>query len=196
MTEPTTSENPNSAPRRCGHSRRGIVPMIAVALIGLGAGVFATKAVSHGSHWGFQHHHGGGFMRVGAMMGPMDAAEAEERAGRMARHLAVEIDASGDQTDKLTAIAKSTAKDLLPLREKVREARKQGLDLIGAASLDRSAIEKLRADQMANMEAVSKRLAQALADAGEVMTPEQRKQLAERIQTMRDRHGWGSWRRG
>lgn len=195
MTEQTTSDTPNSGPRRCCGRRRRVVPMIAVALIGLGAGVFATKAISHGVPWG-QHHYAGGFMRIGGMAGPMDPAEAEDRAGRMARHLAVEIDATREQTDKLSAIAKAAAKDLLPLREKIGDARKQGLDILGQANLDRDAIEKLRAEQMANFEAVSKRLTQALGDAGEVMTPEQRKTLAARIEKLRERHGWGPWRRG
>lgn len=194
MTEPASPDKPTTSQPCCPRRRGRLMPMIMVALLGIGAGVFASKAMSHGAPWGFHHHHAGGFMRVGGMMGPLDAADVEDRAGRMARHLAVEIDASKEQTDKLSGIAKAAAKDMLPLREKIAEARKQGLDLMGGASIDRMAMEKLRAEQMANIEAVSKRLTQALADAGEVMTPEQRKKLAERVQKMRERHGW--WRRG
>lgn len=194
MTEPAIPGTPEPSSARCSRPRRAVLPMLAVALVGIGAGVFATKAISHGAMWGGHHHFGAGFMRTGGMMGAIDPAEAEDRAGRMARHLSVEVDATPEQTDKLAVIAKAAVKDLLPLRDRIREARKQGLDLLGQPAMDRMAIEKLRAEQMANMEAVSKRVAQALADAGEVLSPEQRKKLAERIEKARERHGW--WRRG
>ncbi len=194
MTEPANPGTSEPASTRCNRPRRAVLPMLAVALVGIGVGVFATKAVSHGAMWGGHHQFGAGFMRTGGMMGAIDPAEAEERAGRMARHLAVEVDATKEQTDKLAVIAKAAVKDLVPLRERIREARKQGIDLLGQPTVDRMAIEKLRAEQMANMESVSKRVAQALADAGEVLSPEQRKKLAERIEKARERHGW--WRRG
>jgi len=51
----------------------------------------------------------------------------------------------------------------------------------------RQAIERLRAAQMQLAEAGSKRLAEALADAAEVLTPAQRTLLAERIAHRRRR---------
>jgi Spy/CpxP family protein refolding chaperone len=53
--------------------------------------------------------------------------------------------------------------------------------LLSAATIDRAAIEALRAEQVALADATSKRLAQALADTADVLTPEQRVKLAERV---------------
>ena len=48
-----------------------------------------------------------------------------------------------------------------------------------APTIDRTAIERLRAEQIALAETASKRIAQALADAAEVLNPEQRKKVAD-----------------
>jgi Spy/CpxP family protein refolding chaperone len=136
-----------------------------------GAGI---KAWAHGGHRGW--HGGEGF--------------SEERVESMVKHFGVEVDATPEQKAKLTEIATSAAKDLQPLRQKAREARKQAMELLAAPAVDRGAIERLRSEQMQAADAASKRLTQALADVAEVLTPEQRKQLAERMQKRRGwRHG-------
>lgn len=130
-----------------------------------------------------------------AMGGPIDPAKVQERADRMVRHMAVDLDASADQQAKLQAIVKSALTDLLPLHEKAQAARRQGRDLLTQATIDRAALEKLRADQIASMDAGSKRLTQALADAAEVLTPDQRRKLNDMLESHRG-HGWGFWRHG
>jgi Spy/CpxP family protein refolding chaperone len=146
---------------------------IATLIGGLAAGAGVT-AWAHGGHRGWQG--GEGF--------------SEERIERMVKHFGVEVDATAEQKAKLTEIATAAAKDLQPLREKVREARKQAMELLAAPAVDRNAIERLRSEQMQAADAASKRLTQALADVAEVLTPEQRKQLAERMQKRRgSRHG-------
>ncbi|WP_129608152.1 Spy/CpxP family protein refolding chaperone, partial [Rhodoplanes serenus] len=110
-----------------------------------------------------------------------DPAQAEQRADRMVRHLAVELDASTEQQEKLRTIVRAAVKDVLPVREKMRAARGQARDLLLAQTVDRAGIEKLRAEQMALADATSKRVAQALGDAAEVLTPEQRRKLEDRM---------------
>jgi protein CpxP len=126
--------------------------------------------------------------------GPMDPAAMDQHIERMIKHLAVEVDATPEQQQKLGVIAKQAAKDLAPLREQHREARKQAIELFTAPRVDRAALEKLRAGHLAQAESASRRLTQALADAADVLTPEQRKQLAQHIERRRH-HGW-HWQRG
>ncbi len=117
----------------------------------------------------------------------------EAHADRMIRHLAIEIDATAEQQDKLRTIVRSAVKDLLPVREKVLAARAIARELLTQQTIDRTAIEKLRADQIAVHDAASKRLVQAVADAAEVLTPEQRRKINGMLPP---RRGFGGWGRG
>jgi Spy/CpxP family protein refolding chaperone len=153
-----------------------------ITLAGLAGGVgalFGGRAIAQG-RWGGHHH------------GPMDPARMEERIEKMVKHLGVEVDATPEQQQKLTAIAKSAAKDLAPLRGQAMETRKQAMELLSAPSIDRAAIEKLRVSKLQHADAASRRITQAFADAAEVLTPEQRKKLAEHAGRMRGhRRPWG-----
>jgi Spy/CpxP family protein refolding chaperone len=142
-------------------------------LAGLGLGAFARGRGGYGA--------------------PLDPAQLDERLDWMLKHLYVEIDATEAQQQKLDPIVRSAAKDLLPLRRRLREARLQAMDLFTRDHVDRAAFEKLRAEQMELADRASKRLTEALADAAEVLTPLQRKQLAERFRHLRGRrwHGRG-----
>jgi len=138
---------------------------------------------------------GPGFWRGGPAS--FDPARLEARADRMVRHAAVELGANADQQEKLSTIVKAALKDILPVREKLLAARKQGRELLTADNIDRAALEKLRAEQIATHDAASKRLVQALADAAEVLTPEQRKKLDTMIAERRQGRGWGQgWNMG
>ena len=111
----------------------------------------------------------------------------------MIRHIAVEVDATAEQQEKLRGIVKNAVKDMLPMREKIFAARQQARDLLFGQSVDRAAIEKLRSEQIGTVDALSKRLTQALADAAEVLTPEQRRKLEGLLPPV---GGWRGWWRG
>src|SRR5205807_2900196 len=122
--------------------------------------------------------------------GPARSRAGDEHVDRMLKHLYVEIDATEEQKQKLAPIVKQAAKDLLPLRERIREARGKALELLTQDSVDRTAIEALRAEHLQLAEQASRRVAQSLADAAEVLTPAQRKELAARVEKHRGwRHG-------
>lgn len=112
--------------------------------------------------------------------GPIDPAQMEQHLDRMLRHMYVEIDATDAQKQKLEPIVKQAAKELAPLRDQVREARREGIKLLSADTIDRGAIERFRAQQIGATDAASRRFTQALADVAEVLTPEQRRKLAAR----------------
>ena len=124
---------------------------------------------------------------------PLDPANVERHVERVMKHLAVEADATAEQQAKLVGIAKAAVNDLLPLREKLQANRAKAFDLFTAATVDRAAIERLRSEQLALAETASKRIAQALGDAAEILTPEQRRTFVDRISQF---GGWHRWRRG
>jgi Spy/CpxP family protein refolding chaperone len=189
MTDPSNNVDPIPVDdRRRGRGRTAIY----VALIALAAGltgVFATAAFSGGYGPGFGGWHGRGFM-----LGNMDPAQIEDRADRMVRHLAIEVDATAEQQERLRAVVKAAVKDLLPMGEQARAARVRGRELFTQSTVDIPAIETFRAEQVALADAASKRITKALADAATILTADQRRKLGDLV---RPHPGfWRGWHRG
>lgn len=190
MEQPVTTRNACARGQR-GHGRK-VVGALAFALIAGAAGGFASKAFAHGPmggpFGGPGMMFGGGFGH-GFGDGQFDPARADARIERMMKHLAVELDATPDQTQRLTAIAKQAARDLAPLRQQGADLRKQAAALFSSTVVDRAALERLRTDQIRIADESSKRMTQAFADSSEVLTPEQRKKLADRMQQAGEKRG-------
>jgi len=172
----TTSSSPNPPPSRTCRGRRGVfvLALLAVAVVAGLTGNMLSTAFGQGFAW---HHFG---MRDGGMFGgPLTPAQIEDRIDRMTKHMAIELDASADQQAKIAGIAKAAVNDLRPLHEKALATRGQVVALLTAPTIDRSAVERLRADQIGLVETASKRIVQAVADASEVLNPEQRRKIAD-----------------
>ena len=167
-----TPQNITPPPRR-----RGIRPAWVVVLV---AAAGLTGAVATASSQGFGHGFGHFSHGHGGMMG-FDPAQAEERAERMVRHLAIELDATNEQADKLRVIVRSAVRDIVPMRDKALATRTQARVLLTEPTINRAEIERLRTEQVALVDTFSKRVAQALGDAGEVLNPEQRRKLASHL---------------
>lgn len=129
------------------------------------------------------------------MGGPLTPAQIDDRIDRITRHVAIELDATPDQQAKIASIAKSAVADLRPLREKAQAARSEAIALLTSPSIDRSAVERLRADEVGLADTASKRIAQALADAFDVLSPDQRRKVANWADFF-DNGPWARWRRG
>ena len=167
--------NPSAAPPTPQPAPRRRWPIIAtVALAAALTGAAASHALSqqgfgHGP-WGHSGFMGGG----GFAHGRFDPARTEDRPDR--------------------AITKDAVKDLIPMREKAVAARERAHTLLTQPSVDRAAIESFRAEQVALADAASKRITQALGDAAEVLTPEQRRKIDEHLTARRA--FWQRWHRG
>src|SRR5213083_970249 len=173
--QPSTSGEEN--PRRRFFRRAAIATVVAGLASGIGLKVFAQG----GGH--------GGWYRGGFMGAPLDPATLDEHLDRMLRHLYVEIDATDAQKQQLAPVVKAAAADLLPLHAKIHDTRRQAVALLSQASVDRAALENLRDEKIKLVEQGSRRLTQALADVADVLTPEQKRQLAEHVGRWRGRHG-------
>jgi Spy/CpxP family protein refolding chaperone len=178
--------NPTSRPRKAGSRRRSIY--VAVAIVGVAVvGSFASASFSQVLRHrlvtipdrtvaaSFDGRFGTGF---GQPFGLDWRSSIMNGADRFIRHVAVEIDATAEQQDKLQSIVHAAVKDVLPMREKVQASEGTGRELLTQQTIDRAALEKLRADQIALHEAASRRLIQAIADAAEALTPEQRRKIS------------------
>ena len=109
------------------------------------------------------------------------AGDAQQWSERRIERLVQAVGGTPEQKAKLTQLASSAMQDMQPLREQHRAARKKGMALLAAPTVDRSALEQLRAQQMGLADSMSKRLLQHLADAADVLTPAQRSNLVERM---------------
>src|SRR6266446_10251493 len=163
-----------SADYRRGRRGTFLIALVAVALVAGVTGNMLSKAFGQGDSW-----HRIGWHDGGVFGGPLSPAQVDDRIERMTKHLAIEIDATADQQAKVANIAKAAVTDLRPLREKAQAARAQAITLLTAPTIDRTAIEHLRTEQIGLAETASKRIAQALSDAAEVLSPEQRRKVAE-----------------
>jgi Spy/CpxP family protein refolding chaperone len=95
------------------------------------------------------------------------------------------VDATTEQRKKITAIVERAADDVFALREKHLEGRKQIGEALAAATIDTAKIDALRAEQMKLADTASQRITAALVEAAQVLTPEQRADLAKRIEQRR-----------
>jgi protein CpxP len=152
-----------------------------------GPGLFGMGGEGRGGQHFHDHGHGHGPGRGG--VGPMSPERAQARAERMAQRLVRSVDGTAEQKEKISAIAKAAATDLVELRKQGGDLRRQGMELLKAPTIDRDAIEALRSRQMAVADALSKRMSSALTETAEALTPEQRVKLAERMQSHRPRRG-------
>jgi periplasmic protein CpxP/Spy len=164
----------------------------------------STSTPSHGKRRTFQA------LAAAATLGLLGSAVAQgmpKREGhgdmtamaeRRIDQLIKMIGGTPEQKTKLLALAQAAMADMKPMREQLMAARKRGMELLSAASIDRGAIDKLRGEQVQLMDGMSRRMSAHMMDAAEVLTPAQRTQVAEKMKSRGEggRGGWGGHRGG
>jgi Spy/CpxP family protein refolding chaperone len=175
-------------------SRRKVIALATGTALAIGGG-FGVQALANSQTYGhmklFAGSYGGGHGGHHKGFADYSDADIEAHIERMVKHVAIEIDATQAQQEKITALVTAVATDLKPVRDRMRATGKEVHDLLLADTIDRTALETLRAERLAEAERISKNLVGALADVAEVLSPEQRKLLDERIKQFRSmRRGW------
>lgn|GEM_PF-1248657 len=117
-------------------------------------------------------------------------AEIEERVTRLVRHAGIEIDATPEQEAQIIALLTPAIIDMRSMRGDMRETGMEFFDLLTAPTVDRAAVEALRAEKLAEMDAISKEWTDVMTDVAMVLTAEQRQLIDERVEQFRSRSWW------
>ncbi len=181
---PSAPDAPNQAGRPHRRRRRhGFAAGIVLGAIGAGLVGFAVGATTPAAEAAFglmsrrAHGHGG----------PPAPEQMKEHAEFFVDFALHRLDASPGQKDQVQGIVGGAIDELVPVVEQHRRNRDELRGLLTAATIDRAAIESLRAQEVALADTLSRTVAEALADSAEVLTPSQRADLAERLARFHDR---------
>jgi Spy/CpxP family protein refolding chaperone len=150
-------------------SRQLLLGVVLGAAVTLGAGAFATDAMTHG----FGHH---GMHAKGLAPGELDA-----HVDKALQHLYVDIEATDAQKAQIGPLVKQACDDLMPLHDSVHGAHAEALALLRADNFDRTALETMRTRHVQEVDVASRRLAQLVGDVAATLTPAQRQLLADHI---------------
>ena len=129
----------------------------------------------------------GGRGHFGHHTAPPSPEMARERAGFAIDWVLSRVDASEDQREQIKAIVGNSIDDLFPLVDQHQINREAFVAEFSKPTLDRDALEQLRQNGLEMADQASTRLVSAVADAAEVLTPEQRNELIELAQKFHER---------
>lgn len=116
-----------------------------------------------------------------AMAMNVSPADLADHIPKLLEHIYIEVDATPEQKAKLDPILRQAVTDFAAMHAHAQDAHTQALALLTADKIDRAALESLRASHLQAADQASKRFVQLIADVGDVLTPAQRKTLADRI---------------
>ncbi len=147
-------------------------------LIGLLVALASSVALSAWAQPGGQGMHGGLW---GGNPQPM-------------QRLLSSIHATDDQKARIQKIMQKAASDMAGQRQAGRTLREKARAIFAAPTVDANAAEQLRQQMLAQHDQNSRRMMAAMLEVSQVLTPEQRLQMAQHMPTNAGRHGDG--RRG
>jgi protein CpxP len=167
VERPTMNHATPPSPTPAGRTRRRVIIAV-IALAAVGASALAAARMGGADLLpGMHGRHGHHAPRDPAAL----AAQVDQAVGRLLP------DGTPEQKAKLAAIAKSALADLAPVRERLQAARTRAQELLMAPVVDRAALEQLRAAQIVELDAASKRMLGAVEDAADLLTPDQRQRF-------------------
>ena len=180
MTETDTGgqlpEAGASRPRRRPALRAAIIGAV---LLGVGAvSGFAAGTVNGVPFWALSAAAGHG----------LNPERVAKHIDKRVNRVLGKVDASQEQRDKVSGIFKGAFTDLTALGIKPGEIHAKAFALLRADTIDPAAFEALRAEQVSMADTASKRIVQAMTEAAQVLTAEQRRELADRWERHRPHH--------
>ena len=100
---------------------------------------------------------------------------------RMVDHLLDGLSATDAQRTQIKQIAMGAAADIRTQRDSARGLREKGLQIFTAPTVDSVAAEAVRQQMSAQHDITSKRYLKAMLDVSNVLTPEQRAKVGDRM---------------
>ncbi|MCW5666634.1 MAG: Spy/CpxP family protein refolding chaperone [Piscinibacter sp.] len=107
-------------------------------------------------------------------------------AGRGVDHMLDGLNATDAQRSQIKQIMQAAAADLRAQRQNGQALREKAMQVFAAPNVDAAAAESVRQQMLAQHDQASKRMLQAMLDASQVLTPEQRAKLGERMKQRAD----------
>lgn len=117
-------------------------------------------------------------MAQGHAMGHgMGHGDMHAMTGAHIDEMLAKLDATAEQSSRIHTILKDAMTTMGPVHQRLAGAHGEIHRLLAAPTIDRGALEQLRASRMADIDQASKVMVQAMADAAEVLSPAQREKL-------------------
>ena len=106
--------------------------------------------------------------------------------GGMLPRMLDRVNATPEQREQSKQIVESHRGDRETQRQERQALQAQAMALFSQPTVDAKALEALRLKQVAMFDATSQRMAKAMLEVSRVLTPEQRKQMAEQMSQRRE----------
>ena len=161
--------------------------LMAATLVLAAAATVAQTAFAQPFGHGRGHHGGGHADAMAAGGGGFGMMMAPHRLHR----LLDDVGASAEQRAQIQQIVRAAHADMKAQHDAGRGLREQAMALFVQPNVDARAAEALRQQMLARHDQASQRMLQAMLDVSRVLTPEQRRQIGERIaarKAMMQRH--------
>ncbi len=184
MNDPIPTSPASDPDARYARRRRGFLGGLLLGTIGaglVGFAIGATMPAAEAALGAFAHR---GF----GDDGPPTPEEVKEHAEFFVGFALHRLDATDEQEEKVQSIVDGAIDNAFPVVAEHRANRDELRTILAGPTIDRAAIEKLRGEEVALVDSLSKTLAGAIADSAEVLTLEQRTELIERLARFHHRH--------
>ena len=108
--------------------------------------------------------------------------DMREHAGDKVAWLAGFLEASVEQRQQIQTAVNDLVEQLYPLMQQHRDSHQALIAELTKPELNRQALEDLRKTELTHIDTASSRLVDGVVSVAEILTPEQRQQLASRLQ--------------